>query len=302
MLSQLCCTDCSSPLNEAESELRCLRCSRTFEVRGGIPVFSEAGDLQDLEEMRALIARLKTLSDDQFPHPSDHFRLPNRAYSRARRLSEEVTFSGFLSRFPSLRDKRILNISSGVGREANILLEQGARSICLLDISYEAVSHARRTFSRMYPNRELSYVVSDACALPFADSSFDLVVVYGSAHHYSDLKRFLSSAVRVAQHVILLAEPAMMGPVQPLLDRAGWNTEYGEIDTHRFEEERLKSAFAAVGLRCETERLSQYFPRVLDPVGDRAPVVRGWMALLRTLNRFLPRSMHHSLNAYGVRA
>ncbi len=83
------------------------------------------------------------------------------------------------------------------------------------------------------------------------------MLVYRSAHHYGDLSRFLRSAGRVARNVVLLAEPATLGPLQPLLDRMGWNTEYGQLDTHRFDEERLRSAFASAGMSCETERLSQ---------------------------------------------
>jgi SAM-dependent methyltransferase len=295
------CPACRAALRREGDRLACAGCGASYEVREEIPVFFEAGDEADLQEMAELVARLEAAPASDLPGVADHFRLPTRRHDLGRRTAEEKSFRGFFRRFPDLSRLRILDVSCGVGREAQILLERGAAEVHLLDISYPAVRYARQAFGRFYPDRRLAFSVSDAGRLPYADGTFDLVLVYGSGHHYPDLDGFLSEARRVADRVVLLAEPARMGAAQRLLDAMGWNTEYGGLDTHRFDEAELRRRLAAHGLRCETERLFQYFPRALARMGDVRPLVAAWFGLLGVLDVCVPRDLRHSLNVYASR-
>lgn len=295
------CPACRASLRREGERLACTGCGASYEVRDEVPVFYEAGDAADLHEMAELVARLEKAPDSDFPEVAHHFRLPTRKHDLGRRAAEEKSFRGFSRRFPDLSGLRILDVSCGVGREAQILLERGAREVHLLDISYPAVRYARQAFGRFYPDRRLAFAVSDAARLPYADGAFDLVLVYGSGHHYPDLDGFLAEARRVAGRIVLLAEPARMGMAQRLLDAVGWNTEYGGLDTHRFDEAELRRRLAAHGLRCETERLFQYFPKSLAGLGDVGPLVSAWFGFLRLLDVCVPRDLRHSLNVYASR-
>lgn len=296
------CPACREQLRADADELRCAGCAATYETREGIPIFSEAGDTADLVEMAELVARLEARPDEAFPSLAHRFRLPTRRYDLGRARAEERSLRGFFFRFPRLAGLRILNVSCGVGREAQILLERGARELHLVDVSFPAVRYARRSFACFYPDRNLSFAVADAARLPYADGAFDLLLVYGSAHHYPNLDGFLSEAGRVARHVVLLAEPAHMGAAQWVLDRVGWNTEYGGLATRRLDESWLRERLEVHGFRCETERLFQYFPGRLDRFGESRLLVGGWFGLLRLLDLVTPRGVRHSLNAYGTRA
>ena len=84
--------------------------------------------------------------------------------------------------------------------------------------------------------------------LPFQDISFDLLLVYASAHHYPDMGEFLREAHRVAKAVCLLAEPATLGPAQWILRRLRRSTEYGGVDTHRLNEGQVRHQVEALGM------------------------------------------------------
>lgn len=64
--------------------------------------------------------------------------------------------------------------------------------------------HDGAGFARHYP--EIPYVQGDACALPFADRSFDVVYSNAVIEHVGDLerqRRFVAEALRVGRRVFL---------------------------------------------------------------------------------------------------
>lgn len=294
------CPSCHGGLVDQDGALSCGDCGAIYSKRDGIPIFSEAGDPDDLAEMAELVEILEAKPEYAFSDLPEHFRLPNRPYHAGRAAAEQRSFRGFFDRCPELADLKILDISCGVGREAQILLSRGARRMTLLDVSFPAVRYARSRMERFFADRELSYAVGDAGALPFEDGSYDLVLVYASAHHYPDMPGFLAEARRVASRTVLLSEPAVMGLAQRFWDFVGWNTEYGGIDTHRLDERRLKQLSAELGMSCETERLSTYFPKVLDRFGHSRSLVSAWFLGLRLLDDLTPAGIKHSMNYYSI--
>ena len=64
--------------------------------------------------------------------------------------------------------------------------------------------HDGTSFSRRHP--EIAYVQGDACALPFADHSFDIVFSNAVIEHVGDIDRqrlFVAEALRVGRRVFL---------------------------------------------------------------------------------------------------
>ena len=70
------------------------------------------------------------------------------------------------------RDVRVLDIATGTGRTSVRLAEEGF-TVCGLDITPEML---RVAYGKKAPESKLSLFAGDAFALPFADSSFDVVL------------------------------------------------------------------------------------------------------------------------------
>ena len=74
--------------------------------------------------------------------------------------------------------RRVLDAGCGLGF-GSFLLAHSAEKVTGIDINESALAYARGRYLR--PN--LSFSPADACALPFADRSFDLVVSFEVLEH-----------------------------------------------------------------------------------------------------------------------
>ena len=86
----------------------------------------------------------------------------------------------------------ILDIASGEGYGSH-LLAMRARTVVGVDISSEAVSHARVKYSR--PN--LSFHEGSCMAIPLPDASVDVVVSFETIEHIQEHEQFLAEILRV---------------------------------------------------------------------------------------------------------
>jgi len=85
-----------------------------------------------------------------------------------------------------IRGGRVLDIGTGSGLLAIELAKvKGCHfDIVALDISENMIRKARENAGRFGVENKISFLVSTAEALPFADNSFDLVISYASLHHW----------------------------------------------------------------------------------------------------------------------
>lgn len=90
----------------------------------------------------------------------------------------------------------ILDLGCGTGILFDMLRrmvgEKG--SVTGLDFSYEMAQKAHRNFP-LFPN--INVVDADATAIPFADSSFDMIITFSAFPHFSNQQRVLDEAHRV---------------------------------------------------------------------------------------------------------
>jgi SAM-dependent methyltransferase len=85
---------------------------------------------------------------------------------------------------------RTLEVGCGEGRVARDLAARGHR-VTALDASPTLVAAAAER------DPASSYLVADACALPFGDAAFDLVVAYNVLMDVQDMPRAVGEAARV---------------------------------------------------------------------------------------------------------
>lgn len=110
-----------------------------------------------------------------------------------RKLIERVARATGRNRFS------ILEVAAGFGEVPKAAGKQLARKGITLDVTF-----LDRVPSHLLPGN--SAVVADALALPFADSSFDLVSSSLFAHHLepAELTRFAAEALRVSRCAVLI--------------------------------------------------------------------------------------------------
>lgn len=87
---------------------------------------------------------------------------------------------------------RVLDLGCGAGFLANYLAERG-HTVTGLDATAENLEVAR-AYDR---TRTARYVVGDACRLPFADGTFDVVCAMDLLEHVADPARVIAEAARV---------------------------------------------------------------------------------------------------------
>jgi ubiquinone/menaquinone biosynthesis C-methylase UbiE len=105
---------------------------------------------------------------------------------------------------------RILEVGAGTGANLSTLAEIGAAQVVACDLSLDALRHAYRA-------NGVALARADACRLPFANASFDLLLAADVIEHLDDDTAALDEFVRVLKpggHLVLTvpAFPALWGP------------------------------------------------------------------------------------------
>jgi len=91
-----------------------------------------------------------------------------------------------------VQGKRVLDAACGEGY-GSAHLATVAQSVCAIDISGQAIAHARKR----YPAENLDFQVADCCNLPFPDDEFDCVVSFETLEHLEDQQGLLKEFRRV---------------------------------------------------------------------------------------------------------
>ncbi len=117
-----------APVDDPPS-LACRECGGHYQVASGVPQFcpealSEPSLEEDLGEMRDLVLRLRRETAELPPDHPQRFRLPHRRFGLARLLSEEREVQWLIRNLGDLSDAKVLNVSCGAGRDADILLRR----------------------------------------------------------------------------------------------------------------------------------------------------------------------------------
>lgn len=160
------------------------------------------------------------------------------------------------------RQKRVLDIACGTGYGAGELATTAAMVVGI-DRAPEAILYAQSHYQR--PN--LTYLQASARALPFPDSSFDLVTAFEVIEHLADWQQLLAEARRLlrAGGQFVVSTPNKLYYAQSR-EQAGPNPFHEHEFTYEEFEAALREYFPAVTLFVQNHSEAVVF----QPVGARS--------------------------------
>ena len=166
---------------------------------------SAAGDA-DTQKESVLLAADLDIRPLSLPLPDTRVELDNRDVSSTavlpftgERFTPEVWGAIWYEHWhrycvvaPLARGLRVLDAACGEGY-GSFLLSGEAREVVGVDVSHQAVAHARRR----YAAANLTYLDASVAALPLADASIDLVVSFETIEHLAQQAEMLAEFRRV---------------------------------------------------------------------------------------------------------
>jgi ubiquinone/menaquinone biosynthesis C-methylase UbiE len=99
---------------------------------------------------------------------------------------------------------RVIDIGCGTGRYALLLASATKAQVFATDLSWEMLKKGRQKDNAQH----VSWSLSDACGMPFADESFDAALLFLVLHVVKDSKKALQEVYRILRpggHCLILA-------------------------------------------------------------------------------------------------
>lgn len=97
-------------------------------------------------------------------------------------------------------DYKVLEVSAGTGKDSEIIASRLGNDggLWLLDISPDMLAYNMERLKNV-TTISTEHVVASACALPFADNSFDALYCFAGVGHFPDLAKGLKEMARVVK-------------------------------------------------------------------------------------------------------
>lgn len=138
----------------------------------------------------------------------------------------------------NLEKKSIINIGGGHGREAEFLINSGAKCVFLIDIAPGQIESAklRKKFHHL---SNLEIKLGDAENLNIEGKKFDISYIYMALHHFPSHDKSINEACRVSRKIIFV--DIMDAGITRFLNRFGFYKNEGiGIKPNRLEEKKVK--------------------------------------------------------------
>ena len=128
------------------------------------------------------------------------------------------------------RDRRVVDAACGEGYGSALLAQAGAREVVGVDISAQAVEHARKRYAGI---GNLRFEQGDCTALVLPDASCDLVVSFETLEHVAAQEALMAGFARVlsADGVLMISSPDK----HAYSDVSGFRNEFHVRELYRDE-------------------------------------------------------------------
>jgi len=132
--------------------------------------------------------RKKLIQEYYSARAKDYDRQKSRTWGSPKGFGDEVS-DVLLATFVGFKDKLVLEIGVGSGRNALPLLEEAKLRLVGLDLSREMLEQARAKASSFKQRFDL--VLGDADHMPFVNSVFDAIVCMSTMHYFESKEEIL---------------------------------------------------------------------------------------------------------------
>lgn len=301
MYQEIRCPKCKAKVKKTKNTVSCSR-KHTYPIKGNVLGLWEMDMESNKKSIKVIneeleftktIKRNQDESSNAFKEAQEFLTRDKKSTYGAKRVvdKELETMKKLL---PPLEDIKILNIGAGYGNEAEYFKNWGANDIVLTDISSEFLKTAAKRVSPRYS------FAANAENLPLANKSFDIAIFGSALHHVPHPMKALKEAARVSHAVAAFGEPHDMRWMKHILNRMNWNTEYGDLDTHRFSVDNVMNALKRMGLNTTHTTNFIWFPLTkVKNLSNNKLFVDGYFLFLRLLDATLG-TIGHNLTFYAV--
>ncbi len=210
------CPSCGGALSAAP--LRCAECAAVYPSEEGIPILLRA----DIAE---LVRRERVYWNERFRRDGS-VEVMQAFFAGARTLRDEWGLRSYLAKLLAALPPRarVLEVACGVGSQAAPLaLYHGCEAV-LTDVAEVGLALNRDAAKLIDADVAIECYVADAGNLPFADATFDAVLIHAGLHHLVEPAQAfaeMSRCLRPGGVVALGYEPnrLVFHPIRRLADR-----------------------------------------------------------------------------------
>ena len=139
-------------------------------------------------------------------------------------LAEARRVIKYFDPYWNLKDKKLLDIGTGIGGKLSLYQESGVRSLTGIDITPRSVSISQKYIQDKvdleHTTQQFDFSVADAAQMPFADNSFDAIVSINVFEHIMEIENAVQETYRVLKPggLAFLHVPPYYGPWGPHLE------------------------------------------------------------------------------------
>jgi ubiquinone/menaquinone biosynthesis C-methylase UbiE len=205
------------------------------------------------------------------------YRYTTNAQLSSKMANERLTKASLA--ITDLSGKHVIDIGCGDGTYTFEIYDRGKIAhIHGVDPAEKAIEYAKSNVM----DRQATFAVENAYALPYADNTYDVAYLRGVLHHMSYPEKAIGEALRVARRIVII-EPNGFNPVLKLLEKVSkYHIEHDEKSYFPFRIDQWIAGFnGRVVARKYVGLVPMFSPdllaravKVVEPLAESLPVIK----------------------------
>jgi SAM-dependent methyltransferase len=206
---ELICPGCKQPLEREAQGFSCLRCGAIYPEIAGIPILLPPNE-----------STFKSLEREYWDkrHAKESEIAALQAVYAAANFSDDWDTLSYMQELMATipPPATVLEVGAGLSSQGIPLALAHGYEVVVTDIAVASLAANRQAVAAITASPSLTYYAVDADYLPFAEESFDIVLLHATLHHLPTPKNTIRELVRCLRPgglLVLGHEPADEGPV-----------------------------------------------------------------------------------------